>query len=50
MEPVDKLGRDRKELKVPLINEPRCEKTGLPDFRPGPTQTRLYSDGRWLES
>ena len=23
--------------------EPRCEKTGLRGFRPGPTQTRLYS-------
>ena len=26
--------------------EPRCEKTGLRGFRPGPTQTRLYSDRR----
>ena len=26
-----------------LINEPRCEKTGLRGFRPGPTQTELYS-------
>ena len=25
------------------INEPRREKTGLRDFRPGPTQTGLYS-------
>ena len=24
-----------------LIYEPRCEKTSLCDFRPGPTQTRL---------
>ena len=23
--------------------EPRCEKTGLRGFRPGPTQTRLYN-------
>ena len=30
--------------------EPRCEKTGLRDFRPGPTLTRLYSYRRWLES
>ena len=30
--------------------EPRSEKTGLPDFRPGPTQTGLYSHGRWLEA
>ena len=27
--------------------EPRCEKTGLRGFRPGPTQTRLHR--RWLE-
>ena len=31
------------------INEPRCEKTGLRGFRPGPTQTGLYSHRRWLE-
>ena len=24
-------------------NESRCEKTGLRDFRPGPTQTGLYN-------
>ena len=30
--------------------EPRCEKTGLRGFRPGPTQTRLYSHRRWLEA
>ena len=30
--------------------EPRCEKTGLRGFRPGPTQTRLYSYRRWLEA
>ena len=30
-------------------NEPRSEKTGLRGFRPGPTQTRLYSSRRWLE-
>ena len=30
--------------------EPRCEKTGLRGFRPGPTQTRLYSHTRWLEA
>ena len=33
-----------------LQNEPRCEKTGLRGFRPGPTQTRLYSHRRWLEA
>ena len=30
--------------------EPRSEKTGLQGFRPGPTQTRLYSHRRWLEA
>ena len=29
---------------------PRSEKTGLRGFRPGPTQTRLYSQRRWLEA
>ena len=30
--------------------EPRSEKTGLRGFRPGPTQTGLYSYERWLEA
>ena len=30
--------------------EPRCEKTSLRGFRPGPTQTGLYSHRRWLEA
>ena len=30
--------------------EPRCEKTGLRGFRPGPTQTGVYSHRRWLEA
>ena len=30
--------------------EPRYEKTGLRGFRPGPTQTGLYSHRRWLEA
>ena len=30
--------------------EPRCEKTGLRDFRPGQTQTGLCSHRRWLEA
>ena len=30
--------------------EPRCEKTGLRSFRPGPAQTKLYSHRRWLEA
>ena len=32
------------------IFEPRSEKTGLRGFRPGPTQTGLYSYRRWLEA
>ena len=32
------------------VYEPRCEKTGLRGFRPGPTQTGLYSHRRWLEA
>ena len=35
---------------VSVIYEPRCEKTGRRGFRPGPTQTRLYSHRRWLEA
>ena len=31
------------------LYEPRCEKTGLGGFRPGPTQTSLYSQRRWLD-
>ena len=30
--------------------EPCCEKTGLRGFRPGPTQTGLYSHRKWLEA
>ena len=30
--------------------EPRCEKTGLRGFLPGPTQTGLYSHRRRLEA
>ena len=33
-----------------MLSEPSCEKTGLRGFRPGPTQTRLYSHRRWLEA
>ena len=31
------------------IIEPRREKTGLRGFRPGPTQTELYSHRIWLK-
>ena len=33
-----------------IPNEPRSEKTGLRGFRPGPTQTGLYSHRRWLDA
>ena len=33
-----------------LLNEPRSEKTDLRGFRPGPTQTGLYNNRRWLEA
>ena len=32
------------------VCEPRCVKTGLRGFQLGPTQTRLYSQRRWLEA
>ena len=32
------------------LNEPHCVKTGLRGFRPGPTQTGLYSHRGWLEA
>ena len=35
---------------VALTFEPRCEKTGIRGFRPGPTQTSLHSHRRWLEA
>ena len=42
------LGTSRAQILISLINEPRCEKTGLRGFQPGPTQTGLYSHRRWL--
>ena len=35
---------------VHMTNTPHHEKTGLRGFRPGLTQTRLYSHRRWLEA
>ena len=35
---------------VARLFEPRREKTGLRGFRPGPTQTGLYSLRTWLEA
>ena len=41
---IRRLGGSLPALAASLsIYEPRCEKTGLRGFRPGPTQTRLYS-------
>ena len=40
----------RGDIPGTLSYEPRCEKTGLRGFRPGPTQTGLYSHRKWLES
>ena len=33
-----------------IAHLPRCEKTVLRGFLPGPTQTGLYSHRRWLEA
>ena len=35
---------------VEMVYEPRCEKTCLQGFRPGPTQTKLYKNRRWPEA
>ena len=35
---------------IHTLSEPRCEKTGLRGFRPGPTQSGLYDHRRWLEA
>ena len=40
---------NRFSRKVSLIYEPRSEKTGLRCFRPGPTQTGMYSHTRRQE-
>ena len=37
------------KMQTSLLYEPCSEKTGLRGFRPGPTQTGLYSHKRWLE-
>ena len=37
-------------LNTPMQYEPRSEKTGLRGFRPGPTQTWLYSHRKWIET
>ena len=35
---------------IKVIIEPRCEKTDLRGFRPGPTQIGLYSLKRYLDA
>ena len=41
----------KKSVEISMIlYEPRCEKTGLRGFRPGPTQTGLNNHRRWLEA
>ena len=35
---------------IDITYKPRCEKTGLRGFRPGPTKTGLCSHRRWLEA
>ena len=42
------LGED--EGNAFTVFEPRREKTCLRDFRPGQTQTGLYSHRRWLDA
>ena len=47
---VERLERLYLEVGIgTTIFEPRHEKTGLRGFRPGPTQTELYSHRRGLE-
>ena len=45
---VKRLDTTGSKYKIEI--EPRCEKTGLRGFRPGPTQTGLYNSIRWLEA
>ena len=40
----------KEESLIRCTYEPRCEKTGLQGFRPGPTQTGLYNHTKWLEA
>ena len=45
-----KKKKKKKNRGISCIIEPRREKPGLRDFRPGPTQTGLYSHRKWLEA
>ena len=50
---IDSLCLNHGNLAIHVIitlNEPRREKTGLRGFRPGPTQTGLYSHRSRLEA
>ena len=41
------VGFETQHLSIYIsLYEPRCEKTGLRGFQPGPTQTSLYSHRR----
>ena len=48
--PFNLLPRFNKLPRFYIPYEPRSEKTGLRGFRPGPTQTGLYSHRKWLEA
>ena len=53
---IDQSSQEQSLVKTFVVHfldstyEPPCEQTGLRGFRPGPTQTRLYSQRRWLEA
>ena len=47
---TDMLSMGNDNVHDSVIFESRCEKTGLRSFRPGPTQTGMYSHRRWLEA
>ena len=51
---IDLISSEMSQLQnlhtIHMSYEPRREKTSLRDFRPGPTQTGLYSHRRWLEA
>ena len=42
--------RNEGASELTILNEPVHEKTNNLGFRPGPTQTSLYSHRRWLEA
>ena len=50
MHTVHLISKLSDRLHVITQHEPRCEKTGLRSFRPGPTQTGLYIHRTWLDA